>query len=155
MLIVRMVPPWPTVPPRPYRRQRDRAPLLAARAVGGRSSDRAPPPSEATAARRASEGARSLSPPGPATVAAAIALYLVRHAHAGRRRGWDGPDDQRPLSSKGEKEALGLADRLESKGITHLVSSPAVRCVQSLEPLAERLGLPIAVDHRIAEGTDA
>src|SRR5688572_23290026 len=75
---------------------------------------------------RASGGAPFPAAPGPATVAAAMALFLVRHAHAGRRRGWDGPDDQRPLSSKGEKEALGLADRLESKGITHLVSSPAL-----------------------------
>ena len=83
-----------------------------------------------------------------------MALYVVRHAHAGRRSAWHAPDDQRPLSSKGEKEALGIADQLEGAGITRLLSSPAVRCVQTLQPLAERLGRDIETDERLAEGGD-
>lgn len=81
-----------------------------------------------------------------------MALYLVRHAKAGERRGWTEDDQLRPLSTAGWKQARSLADRLEAEHPTTLVSSPYVRCVQTLEPLAERLGVKVAVDERITEG---
>jgi 8-oxo-dGTP diphosphatase len=79
-------------------------------------------------------------------------LYVVRHAHAGSRSAWDGPDLDRPLSRRGRKEAAAIAADLAAAGIGRLVSSPAVRCVQTLEPVGERLGLPVDVDDRLAEG---
>ena len=81
-----------------------------------------------------------------------MALYLVRHAKAGERRGWTDDDQLRPLSTAGWKQARSLADRLGAEHPTTLVSSPYVRCVQTLEPLAERLGVKVAVDERITEG---
>ena len=39
-------------------------------------------------------------------------VYLVRHAHAGKKAQWQGPDQARPLSAQGRKEALGLLDQL-------------------------------------------
>jgi 8-oxo-dGTP diphosphatase len=79
-------------------------------------------------------------------------IYFVRHAKAGERRVWDGDDVERPLSRTGWRQAEHLAERLRSKGVTHLVSSPYVRCVQTLEPLAEILGLEVVTDHRLHEG---
>jgi broad specificity phosphatase PhoE len=79
-------------------------------------------------------------------------LYLVRHAHAGSRASWDGPDDDRPLSKRGRRQAEGIADELRSIGVTRLVSSPSRRCVQTLEPLAQTLLLPVQRDDRLAEG---
>jgi 8-oxo-(d)GTP phosphatase len=79
-------------------------------------------------------------------------LYVVRHAHAGSRSSWDGPDATRPLSKKGRRQAARIADELAGAGITRLVSSPAARCVQTLEPLGERLGLTIDADGRLLEG---
>jgi broad specificity phosphatase PhoE len=79
-------------------------------------------------------------------------LYVVRHAHAGSRSTWKGHDHHRPLSGKGEKEALGIADLLEPRPIRHLLSSPLHRCVLTFEPIAERLGLETKVDRRLAEG---
>lgn len=79
-------------------------------------------------------------------------VYLVRHAKAGERRVWDGVDEQRPLSKKGWKQAHLLADKLAKKGATSLYSSPFDRCVQTLEPLADRIGTEIALDERLAEG---
>jgi hypothetical protein len=38
--------------------------------------------------------------------------YLVRHAHAGSKAKWDGPDLARPLSAQGRTEALGLIEQL-------------------------------------------
>jgi 8-oxo-dGTP diphosphatase len=79
-------------------------------------------------------------------------VFLVRHAHAGEREDWDGDDRKRPLSKKGWKQARGLVEQLEPLGVRRLISSPYVRCVQTLEPLAERLGLKVEEDDRLAEG---
>jgi 8-oxo-dGTP diphosphatase len=81
-------------------------------------------------------------------------IYLVRHAKAGERRSWMNADEKRPLSKKGWKQAEAVADRLEAKTSSTLVSSPFVRCVQTLEPLAKRLGSEVAIDDRLAEGED-
>jgi 8-oxo-dGTP diphosphatase len=81
-----------------------------------------------------------------------MSLYLVRHAKAGERRTWDGDDMERPLSTKGWKQSHDLAARLVSLDVTSLVSSPFVRCVQTLEPLAALAGLEVGVDERLREG---
>jgi len=81
-------------------------------------------------------------------------LYLVRHAKAGERRLWEGDDESRPLSSSGWKQSRKVAKRLSPLGPTALVSSPYLRCIQTLEPLAERTGLAITVDKRLSEGVD-
>jgi broad specificity phosphatase PhoE len=69
--------------------------------------------------------------------------YLVRHAHAGTKRAWAGPDTLRPLSDPGRREAHGLLTQLRDYPITRVLSSPTVRCLQSVEPLAQRRGLPV------------
>jgi 8-oxo-dGTP diphosphatase len=70
-------------------------------------------------------------------------LYLVRHAHAGTKAKWQGPDVARPLSAQGHKEALGLIERLGDRPLGRVLSSPAERCLQTVEPLAGRLGHPV------------
>jgi 8-oxo-dGTP diphosphatase len=67
-------------------------------------------------------------------------LYLVRHAHAGAKAKWKGPDVARPLSAQGRKEALGLIEQLAERPLGRLLSSPAERCLQTVQPLAGRLG---------------
>jgi 8-oxo-dGTP diphosphatase len=79
-------------------------------------------------------------------------IYLVRHAKAGERRVWEGDDKARPLSKLGRKQSEAIAKRLATKGVTSLYSSPYVRCVQTLEPLADRLGVEIQPDERLYEG---
>lgn len=79
-------------------------------------------------------------------------IYLVRHAHAGIRDAWVGPDDQRPLSDKGRRRAAEIDEQLADVGITRILSSPSVRCVETMQPLAERLGLEIEHHHALAEG---
>jgi phosphohistidine phosphatase SixA len=70
-------------------------------------------------------------------------LVLVRHAHAGSKRRWSGPDLQRPLSPRGRAQAEDLAVLLADLGVTRLLSSPALRCRQSLAPASEQLWVPV------------
>jgi 2,3-bisphosphoglycerate-dependent phosphoglycerate mutase len=65
-------------------------------------------------------------------------FYLVRHAHAD----WI-PTEQRPLSPKGQEDAQRVADRLCHFPITKIYSSPFLRALQTILPLAERLGLSV------------
>jgi 8-oxo-dGTP diphosphatase len=61
---------------------------------------------------------------------------LVRHADAGDKFRWDGPDLLRPLSPTGRSQATGLVERLQDYPIERILSSPAVRCQQTVQPLA-------------------
>jgi phosphohistidine phosphatase SixA len=79
--------------------------------------------------------------------------YLVRHAHAGDKRAWQSPDSLRPLSAAGRQEAHGLLTRLRDHPISRILSSPAVRCQQTVRPLAERRDL--RVETADALGLDA
>jgi 8-oxo-(d)GTP phosphatase len=72
-----------------------------------------------------------------------VTLLLVRHAHAGHRSDFDGPDELRPLDRRGWRQARRLADLLPAFHPVGLLSADRVRCRQTLEPLAERLGLPV------------
>jgi phosphohistidine phosphatase SixA len=66
---------------------------------------------------------------------------LVRHADAGDKRDWTGPDAERPLSTEGWEQAVALVDLLAGLRIERLLTSPALRCRQTLEPLAAAIGL--------------
>ena len=78
-------------------------------------------------------------------------VYLVRHAKAGSRRAWEGPDELRPLSKKGRRQAEALVDVLADRPIASVLSSPYVRCVETVQPLADKLGLPVERDARLVE----
>jgi 8-oxo-dGTP diphosphatase len=79
-------------------------------------------------------------------------LYVVRHAKAGERRLWTGDDIDRELSKTGWKQSASLAKRMAKLGPTTLVSSPYVRCLQTLEPLGELMGVEVNIDDRLCEG---
>ncbi len=71
-------------------------------------------------------------------------LTFLRHARAGSKRDWEDDDALRPLDELGFVQAAALAPRLAAAcPIRRLVSSPALRCVQTLQPLADVVGLPI------------
>ena len=83
-----------------------------------------------------------------------MSLFLVRHAKAGKRKEWDGDDTLRPLDKIGRLQAEAIALRLMGKSPGDLYSSRYLRCVQTLEPLAERLGTTVAVNDHLTEGAD-
>jgi len=84
-----------------------------------------------------------------------MTLLLVRHAEANPRSGWDEPDRLRPLSAKGRRQATGLVQVLgDHFGVGRLVSSPSLRCIETLSPFAAILGLTLEVSESLAEGVD-
>jgi broad specificity phosphatase PhoE len=84
-----------------------------------------------------------------------VTVFLIRHALAGNRDEWEEADDIRPLSKKGQRQAERIAELLAHRGIERIVSSPSLRCVQSVQPLADRLDLEVETSESLAEGVDA
>ena len=79
-------------------------------------------------------------------------IAVVRHAHAGDRHAFHGPDDQRPLTARGRQAAEGLVALFAEAGVTRLISSPAVRCIETLLPLGAALELDVEPEPRLYEG---
>ena len=70
-------------------------------------------------------------------------LTIVRHARALDKSSWTEHDLRRPLESFGERQAKALSVEIAEHTVRRIVSSPAVRCQQSVQPLADAVGLPI------------
>jgi len=81
-----------------------------------------------------------------------MAAYVVRHAKAGDRDEWDGDDRLRPLTKSGKRQAEAIAESLEEVPIDNVLSSPYVRCVQTVEPLAAKLKVPVESARELQEG---
>jgi phosphohistidine phosphatase SixA len=78
-------------------------------------------------------------------------MLLVRHARAGNREEWTGDDRLRPLDMRGRRQALGLVDTLSGFEVTRILSSPYLRCVQTVEPLSSARGLTIEEREELSE----
>jgi len=79
----------------------------------------------------------------------------VRHAHAGDKRLWRDPDEARPLSPRGEAQAAGLLVTLAGDVVEEAWSSPALRCTQTLAPLARQRGLDVHSTPLLAKEVEA
>lgn len=78
--------------------------------------------------------------------------YVVRHAKAEDRERWESPDEVRPLTEEGFAQAEGLVRSLDGYPIETILTSPFVRCRQTVEPLARRRGLPVQFEPTLSEG---
>ena len=81
-----------------------------------------------------------------------MTIYLVRHAKAGERGVWEGDDQLRPLSGRGRLQARGLLEVLEDAHFDRLLSSPYVRCMETVVPLSGERGVAIEPVDALAEG---
>lgn len=79
-------------------------------------------------------------------------VLLVRHAHALARSDWDGDDEARELSVKGHQQARLLAPVLSGLRPGRVISSPAKRCVDTVQLVADAVGRPVERDAVLAEG---
>ena len=78
-------------------------------------------------------------------------VYLVRHARAGKRGEWDGEDRLRPLDERGRRQADALVGQLADRDFSRIVSSPYLRCVESVVPLAQARELELERSDALSE----
>jgi 8-oxo-dGTP diphosphatase len=79
--------------------------------------------------------------------AAQLTIELIPHCTSVAREGWAVRHDVRPLTELGMRQAEALVAVIGSD-VDGIYSSPAVRCRQTVEPLAAAAGLPV---HDLAE----
>jgi 8-oxo-dGTP diphosphatase len=76
-----------------------------------------------------------------------VPVLLVRHAKAVKRKSFDGEDDNlRPLDPRGPGQAARLAPLLDAYGVARVVTSPAVRCADTVTAYAAARRLPLVHD---------
>jgi 8-oxo-dGTP diphosphatase len=78
-------------------------------------------------------------------------VIALRHAKATPRSEWDGSDASRPLTDRGRKQAKSIVGPLRAFGVRRIVSSDAVRCVQTVTPLARALDRKIVKTEKISQ----
>src|SRR5690606_2783216 len=66
-------------------------------------------------------------------------IVVLRHAKAAARSDWDGPDASRPLTARGRTQAESIVGMLRAFGVRKIITSDAVRCVETVTPLAAAL----------------
>jgi 8-oxo-dGTP diphosphatase len=75
----------------------------------------------------------------------------VRHASAGRKSRFKGDDTKRPLDKKGRAQAEALVPQLLAFGASDVYAADRLRCHQTVEPLAEELGVTIHNEPTLTE----
>ena len=78
-------------------------------------------------------------------------IYPIRHAQS--QPSAKLPDSEWPLSPVGLDQAENLSDLLVPLGIEVLFSSPYSRCLQTIQPFANRVGLEVEVGNDLRERT--
>ena len=81
-----------------------------------------------------------------------MAVLLIRHAVAKDRSRWEDDDNLRPLTSRGREQAAALVEQLAGYEITEVRSSPSLRCIDTVVPVAAARSLAVVRDDRLFEG---
>jgi phosphohistidine phosphatase len=85
-----------------------------------------------------------------------LELLVLRHSDAGDSAAWTRPDDERPLSPKGLRQAARTARWLVAldRPPDTIISSPKVRAAQTAAAVAEAFGMSVTADERLAGPLD-
>jgi 8-oxo-(d)GTP phosphatase len=78
-------------------------------------------------------------------------VVVVRHALSRARSRWHDQDQLRPLLATGRTQALHLVPALAAYGVTRVVSSPSVRCLDTVAPYADTAGLTVETEPLLSE----
>lgn len=82
-----------------------------------------------------------------------MAIYLIRHAKAVSRSTWTGSDRDRPLSDEGRAQALTIGEEWARETPVAVLSSPRLRCRETVQPLADCFELELRVEPTLDEDT--
>ncbi|MGD6841439.1 histidine phosphatase family protein [Bacillus infantis] len=72
-------------------------------------------------------------------------LYIVRHAKA------EGQPFESRLTEEGRRQAVELAGFFKDRPVDFIYSSPFIRALETVGPLAESKGLDVSADSRLGE----
>lgn len=75
-------------------------------------------------------------------------IYFVRHAQSDFTFQ---QEQSRPLTAEGLKDAEKITEILKDRNITHILSSPYKRTLQTVESLSKKLGIKIETDEDFRE----
>jgi 8-oxo-dGTP pyrophosphatase MutT (NUDIX family) len=78
-------------------------------------------------------------------------VLIVRHGTAGSKSRFSGDDKIRPLDKKGRAQAEALVAQLSTFGPTDVHAADRLRCHQTVQPLAEELGVIISNEPTLTE----
>ncbi len=79
-------------------------------------------------------------------------LIVLRHAHARSRRAWRADDSERPLKADGKEESHRLVPLFHAYGIKRVVSSDAIRCLDTVLPFVnDNVRTKLRVDPSLSE----
>jgi len=108
------------------------------------------PPAEAAAGWLSYDRDRELLRAFLAMPRADALVLLLRHGRAEERPGWSGDDRLRPLDESGWAQAYALR-ALAWFGPQRVFSADRVRCLQTVHPLADDLGVAVETEPALAE----
>ena len=74
-----------------------------------------------------------------------LTIDLIAHMDAGDRKKWQRDQNERPLTDLGRRQAGAIVQALAAEPIDALYAGRALRCRQTLAPLAERLGTEVTI----------
>ncbi|MFA6299296.1 MAG: NUDIX domain-containing protein, partial [Nocardioides sp.] len=78
-------------------------------------------------------------------------LIVLRHGPSRSRRAWRGDDRLRPLLQAGRVQAERLVPVLAAYGVSQVVTSSSVRCLETVTPYSHTTGWPLVPDDRLSE----
>lgn len=78
-------------------------------------------------------------------------VLVVRHGTAGRKSRFSGDDTKRPLDKRGRAQAKALVAQLLAFGASDVYAADRLRCHQTVEPLAEELGVTVHNEPSLTE----
>lgn len=81
-------------------------------------------------------------------------VIVVRHAKAKPRSTWAGAEGERSLAATGKRQALSVGRLLEAWSPQRIVSSPWVRCMQTVYPYSKTSGLAIKEKRALTEDSN-
>ncbi len=78
-------------------------------------------------------------------------VVVLRHAEACPRGDWSGDDAERPLLEPGRAQAERIWPLLAAYGVTRVVTSTSLRCVETVAPYADAAGVALELEPRLSE----
>lgn len=80
-------------------------------------------------------------------------LILLRHAKALARSEWSSDDDDRPLDVIGQTQSKKLLSSYQAYNLAEIHTSDAIRCYDTVAPMAKSLGMNLNVSGKISESS--